>query len=61
MKVEKCLIDANWGQSTDVVYQFCRESAHANVIVPSHGKYIGASSKPMSEYKKAAGDRVGLN
>lgn len=61
MKVEKCLIDANWGQSTDIVYQFCRESAHANVIVPSHGKYIGASSKPMSEYKKAAGDRVGLN
>ena len=61
MKVEKCLIDANWGQSTDVVYQFCRESAHANVIVPSHGKYIGASSKPMSEYKKAAGDQVGLN
>ena len=61
MKVEKCLIDANWGQSTDVVYQFCRESAHGNVIVPSHGKYIGASSKPMSEYKKAAGDRVGLN
>ena len=61
MRIEKCLVDANWGQSTDVVYQFCRESAHANVIVPSHGKYIGASSKPMSEYKKAAGDRVGLN
>ena len=54
-------MDANWGQSTDVVYQFCRESAFANVIIPSHGKYIGASSKPMSEYKKAVGDRVGHN
>ena len=61
MKVEKCLIDANWGQSTDVVYQFCRESVHSGVIVPSHGKYIGASSKPMGEYKKTPGDRVGLN
>ncbi|MCR5414837.1 MAG: phage terminase large subunit family protein [Kiritimatiellae bacterium] len=61
MRIEKCLVDANWGQSTEVVYQFCRESAHANVIVPSHGKYIGASSKPMSEYKKVAGDRVGHN
>ena len=61
MKIERCLIDANWGQSTDVVYQFCRESQYANVILPSHGKYIGASSKPMSEYKKAAGDRVGHN
>lgn len=61
MKIERCLIDANWGQSTEVVYQFCRESVFANVILPSHGKYIGASSKPMSEYKKTAGDRVGHN
>ena len=61
MRIEKCLIDANWGQSTEVVYQFCRESAYANIIVPSHGKYIGASSKPMGEYKRLAGDRVGHN
>ena len=61
MKIERCLIDANWGQSTEVVYQFCREARFANVILPSHGKYIGASSKPMSEYKKAVGDRVGHN
>ena len=61
MKVERCLVDANWGQSTDVVYQFCRESAFANVLLPSHGKYIGASSKPMGEYKKVPGDRVGCN
>ena len=61
MRVERCLVDANWGQSTEVVYQFCRESAFANVILPSHGKYIGASSKPMSEYRRTAGDRVGHN
>jgi len=61
MRIEKCLIDANWGQSTDTVYQFCRESEYASVLTPSHGKYIGASSKPMGEYKKAIGDRVGLN
>lgn len=61
MRIERCLIDANWGQSTDVVYQFCRESQFANVLLPSHGKYIGASSKPMNEYKKVPGDRVGYN
>ena len=61
MRIERCLIDANWGQSTEVVYQFCREAQFANVILPSHGKYIGASSKPMSEYKKTVGDRVGHN
>ena len=61
MRIERCLVDANWGQSTEIVYQFCRESSYANVILPSHGKYIGASSKPMSEYKRTAGDRVGHN
>ena len=61
MRIERCLVDANWGQSTEVVYQFCRESQFANIILPSHGKYIGASSKPMSEYKRVAGDRVGYN
>jgi len=61
MWVDRCLIDANWGQSTDVVYQFCRESAHASVLLPSHGKYVGASSVPFSEYKRKRGDRVGLH
>ena len=38
LRIERCLIDANWGSSTDVVYQFCRQSAHASVIMPSHGR-----------------------
>jgi hypothetical protein len=61
MKIERCLIDANWGQTTDVVYQFCRQSTHSAVLLPSHGRYVGAASKPMSEYRKQPGDRVGHN
>jgi hypothetical protein len=61
MHIDRCLIDANWGQSTDVVYQFCRQSPFAAVLLPSHGKYVGASSIPFSEYKKKRGDRVGLH
>ena len=61
MRIERCLIDANWGNSTDVVYQFCRQSQHAAVMIPSHGRFVGASSIPFSEYKRKAGDRVGLN
>ena len=61
LKIERALVDANWGQSTDVVYQFCRQSSHAGVILPSHGRYIGASSKPMTEYRKQQGDRLGFN
>ena len=26
IKIDRCLIDANWGQSTDLVYQFCLAS-----------------------------------
>lgn len=61
MHIERCLIDANWGQSTDVVYQFCRQSKHAAIVLPSHGRYFGASSKPMSEFKRTKGDRIGHN
>jgi hypothetical protein len=59
MHIDRCLIDANWGQSTDVVYQFCRQSSFAGIVLPSHGKYVGASSTPFSEYKRKRGDRVG--
>lgn len=59
MRIERCLIDANWGQSTDVVYQFCRQSSHLAIVMPSHGRYVGASSVPFSEYKRKRGDRIG--
>lgn len=59
LTIERCLIDANWGQSTDVVYKFCRQSSHTAVLLPSHGKFVGASSIPFSEYVKKRGDRVG--
>jgi hypothetical protein len=59
MKIDRCLIDANWGQSTDVVYQFCRQSPFAGIVLPSHGKYVGASSIPFAEYKRKRGDRIG--
>ena len=61
MRIERCLIDANWGHSTDVVYQFCRQSSHSTILFPSHGRFVGASSIPFSDYKRKQGDRVGLN
>jgi hypothetical protein len=61
MKIERCLVDANWGQSTDIVYQFCRQNTHSAVLLPSHGRYVGASSKPFSDYRRQPGDRIGHN
>jgi hypothetical protein len=48
VKIDRCLIDVNWGQSADVMYQFCRQSLNAAVLLPSHGKYVGAGSLPFS-------------
>lgn len=59
--IDKIMIDANWGRMTALVYKFCRQSKHAGVVFPSHGKYVGASSVPMLEYNKKPGDRTGLN
>lgn len=61
LRIDRCLIDANWGSSTDVVYQFCRQSPHAGVVLPSHGRFVGAASRSLSEYKRKPGERVGLN
>ena len=61
LRIDRCLIDANWGSSTDVVYQFCRQSPHAGIVLPSHGRFVGASSRPFSEYARKPGERVGLN
>ena len=59
LRVEQLVVDANY--QTDTVYSFCAGSKHSAVVVPSHGKYVGARSSPFAEYKKRPGDRVGHN
>jgi hypothetical protein len=59
--VGRCVIDANWGQSTDTVYEFCRRAEHRAIVVPSHGKGIKAGDKPMGEWPKKPGESHGWN
>jgi hypothetical protein len=61
VRVSRCLVDANWGMSTEVVYGFCRRSEFAASLTPSHGRYLGASSVPFHEYRRKPGERLGLN
>lgn len=56
-KLDLCLVDANWGESTDVVYNACRQLPYR--IYPSHGKWVGATSKPLDQYQGKAA--TGLN
>lgn len=55
-RVSKVLIDANYGESTNTVYKFCLESAYASILLPIHGKGIGASGRPMSQWPKRPGE-----
>ena len=61
MRIGQLLIDANWGQSTSTVRTFVRRSNFSALILPSHGRGIGASGQAIGEKKGARGDRLGLN
>lgn len=56
LRVDLCLIDQGW--QTDVVHQFCRQSEHAAVLMPSRGHGVTASQRPVSEYVRSRGDRI---
>ena len=61
MPVDLALVDANWGATSNVVYQAIHDSVYASRVFPSHGRGITASSIPMSDYRRQPGERVGLN
>jgi hypothetical protein len=61
LHIERCLIDAGWGESTDVIYEFCRQSSFASILLPSHGRGIRAGDLPMHEWRKQPGDRPGFH
>jgi hypothetical protein len=46
----RIMIDANWGQSRNLVYEFCRTSLHRSILFPSHGRGITASSEPLNAH-----------
>jgi hypothetical protein len=59
LKIERCLIDQGW--LADTVNDFIRGSTHGGVLIPSKGFGVTASNKPMNEYHRKPGDRVGMN
>ncbi len=59
--IDRLIIDANWGASTETVYAFCQRSTWRSVLTPSHGKFIGASGRPMAEWTIKKGDRLGYH
>lgn len=60
-RLDRVGIDANWGESTDTVYRFCRTNKHAANLRPMHGTAVGASAKPLvyPGYKRKRGAIAG--
>jgi hypothetical protein len=59
MRIAKLVVDANWGASTNTVREFARRHPLAAVILPAHGRGIGAASRPFHEHTKKRGEIVG--
>lgn len=59
MRINRCMVDANWGNTSVLVNQCCRQSPFANILTPSYGRGIKASQKPISEWMNARGRRCG--
>lgn len=59
MSVGACAVDSGW--KTQHIYTFCRRAGYGGRLLPSCGFPIGPAHKPMSEWKKKAGDRAGLH
>lgn len=60
-KIDLLLVDANWGETTEVVYKYVAESGFDKRIYPSHGKGIRAGQEPFASYIRKPGDIIRLN
>ena len=62
LDVSRLMIDANWGISRDIIYRWVRASKHRSKVVPSHGKFVGASSQPLNHaVTKQSANRIGTH
>ena len=61
LRVNQLFIDANWAQTQGVVRDFARRSTWGPRILPTHGRFVGASGSTISDKAPDKGERVGSN
>lgn len=59
VRVDRLLVDA--GFQTETVYEWARSSPHAALILPTHGRPIGAKGRPLDQYTTKPGERKGFH
>lgn len=57
LRMSRIGIDQGW--QAPLVHQFCRQSVHAATLQPQRGAGITAANRPISEYDRKRGDRIG--
>lgn len=57
MRISLCLIDQGW--ETGLIHKFCRQSPFAALLIPSRGYGVTAGQKPIIDYDRKRGDRIG--
>lgn len=55
--VELCLVDAGWQSAT--VYNWCRQTPHRGLVLPSKGVGRTTTARGISEWKPRPGERAG--
>lgn len=61
LRVQQMFVDANWAQTAGVVRDFARRSRWGPRVLPTHGRFVGASGATLSDRKVERGERVGSN
>lgn len=61
LRVTQLLVDANWAQTQGVVRDFARRSQWGPRVLPTHGRFVGASGQTISDKAPDRGERVGSN
>jgi hypothetical protein len=61
LQVSQMFVDANWAQTQGVVRDFARRSKYGPRILPTHGRFVGASGQTISDKAPDRGERIGHN
>jgi phage terminase large subunit GpA-like protein len=61
LRLGHLFIDANWAQSQGVVRDFARRSKWGPRVLPTHGRFVGASSQNLGDKAPDRGERIGAN
>ena len=59
IRVARCMVDANWGGTSQLVNLALRQSQYAPVCTPSYGRGIKASHRPISQWQQSVGANAG--